>query len=124
MKVDIVYILLPITLLLFIYIAFYTPQKQIVIKEVVEEAPIAPYWSYVFPNYWERAPRDNTFYDPYFSYPYSIGPWWYGGSGGGYSGGIRTGGGGHHGGGGGGHGGGGHGGGGHGGGGHGGGGGR
>ena len=118
MKVDLVYILLPITLLLFIYIAFYSPKreaKQIVVKEVVKEETPAPYWAYNFPNYWERAPRDNTFYDPYFSYPYYIGPWWYGSSsGGGYSGGIRTGG---HGGRGG-HGGGGHGGGGHGGGGH------
>ena len=127
-KVDIVYVLLPITLLFLIYVSFYMPKKQqVIVKEVVEETP-APYWSFAYPNYWEWPVRNNTFYDPYLSYPYSIGPWWYGSyGGGGYSGGIRTGGGGHrggghggggHGGGGGHHGGGGHGGGGHGGGGH------
>lgn len=120
MKIDIVYILLAITLAMLIYAVFHRPVKQVIVKEVVEETPV-PYWTYIFPNYWERYPRDNTYYnpyyyDPYLSYPYSIGPWWYGSygySGGGYSGGIRTGGhgGGHHGGGG--HGGGGQGGGGH-----------
>ena len=124
MKVDVIYVFILIIIFTFIIIGILNQRKKVqVVKEIIQETP-APYWYYNFPNYWERsgridsqlvyptgsiwerAPRDNRFYDPYFSYPYGIGPWWYGGSGSGYSGGIRTGGGGHRGGGG--HGGGGH----------------
>ena len=111
MKVDIVYLIIPLALLVLILLAYRSKPKQIIVKEIVNERP-APYWTFAYPNYWERPARDNRFYDPYI-YPYYTGPWFYGGysgygGGGGYSGGIRTGGG-HHGGGGGHHGGGGHG---------------
>lgn len=85
---DILLLLIPVSLILFItlLLVFYREPTVIVKKEVV---PMYYRYSH-YPNYWD-VPRVQT-WPVLYSYPFNYSPYPVGGYSGGYSGGIRTGG--------------------------------